>query len=42
MSSSRKVDNITMTGGNSSLAVVTEEEILKMLAFLECVVLQSS
>ena len=45
MSTSREVDDLrseTMAGVNSSLVVVTEEEILQMLIFLECVMLQPS
>ena len=45
MSTSREVDNLlseTMTSVNSHFAVATEEEILQMFAFLECVVLSPS
>ena len=45
MSTSQVVDNLiseTMAGVNSFFAVVTEEEVLQMLTFLECVVLSTS
>ena len=45
MSTSREEDNLgseTMAVVNSRFAVVTEEEILQMFIFLECVVLSPS
>ena len=45
LSTSREVNNLwieTMTGVNFRFAVVTEEEILQMLTYLERVVLSTS